>query len=373
MTFIRADFFDSFEDVSASTKIVDSTPQHTIKTFADPTYQQIIVPNLAGKCLLANYYKEKYGIEIFIISNKSDLRACIEQLSQFPAPVKAGFVVNATPQEGGHVVPIIYEKNSGEEAIYAFDSLGPKGLHGFSIDKINDIINKDKLQKINIYSNDILDPVSTSRQIDQKSCINDAFVILKDVLREKNSLAIVKEQAKKIQHLSHKQYIPFLLPEQWSKTVQREHYLDKKIGTNPDLNKNIHMKKSQSLFGEKKKAETLEQFRERYTAQLDVQQFNVHAKIDGEGKMDEERGNLISSKKINMNMYLKKKGYSNIGRVKQQFEEHGSHLQLVCWDRLAGMMLNLDPATVLSSPAIAKITAAAQEQSSPPTAVKKKT
>ena len=70
------------------------------------------------------------------------------------------------------------------------------------------------------------------------------------------------------------------------------------------------------MGGVKKKAETLKQFRERYTAQLEIQQFNVHAKIDALGQIEEERGKLISSKKININVYVKKKGYSNINRAK---------------------------------------------------------
>jgi hypothetical protein len=371
MTFIHADFFDSFEDASGSTEIVDNVPQHTVKIFSDPIYQQITVPNLAGKCLLANYYKEKYGIEIFIITNRSDLRTCIEQLHQLPAPIKTGFVVNITSHEGGHVIPVVYERN-GEEALYTFDSVGPKGLHGFGIDQIDALVNQGKSEKINLYCNKITDPVSTSRQIDKKSCINDAFVILKDVLREKCSLAIVKAQAQKIQQTAQQCYIPFLLPEQWSKTVQRERYFDKVTGTNPDLTKNIHIKKTNSLFGEKKKPETLKQFRERYTAQLEVQQFNVHTKIDNEGRMDEERGELVSSKKVNMNVYLKKKGYSNIARVKQQFEEHRHHLELICWDRLAGVILKLDPAVILRTPAILKIAIIDEDKPEHPTASRKK-
>jgi hypothetical protein len=372
MTFLRADFFDSFEDASASTKIIDNTPQHTVKIFSDPSYQHIIVPNLAGKCLLANYYKEKYGIEIFIISNRSDLKTCIEKLRQFPASVKAGFVINTTSQEGGHVCPIVYEKNKAEEAIYVFDSLGPKGLHGFGVNQIDELVNKGLPEKIDLYANDITDPFSTSRQTDQKSCINDAFVILKDVLREKHSMAIVKEQAKKIQTANSKSYLSFLLPEQWSKTVQRESYFDKTRGTNPDLEKNIHLKNIQSFFGEKKKPESLKQFRERYTSELEVQQFNVHSKINHDGRMEEERGKLVSSKKVKLNVYLKKKGYSNIARVEQQFKDHRNHLELVCWDRLAGVMLNLDPTVVLKTPAIAKIAVLDEEKTSDTRVIQKK-
>jgi hypothetical protein len=340
MSFNRNQYFDSYEDVKDSSETVGNELHHKIDVFADPAYQQILVPNHAGKCLLANYYKDKYGIDIFILSNRDDLRICIDQLRQYQGHVKVGFIVNATSQESGHVTPIVYEKKGDEESVISFDTNGPKGMYGFGIDKIGEIVNKDRVPKINLYANDVLDAsaMSPSRQIDLRSCVNDAFVVLKDVLREKNVTAIVKEQSKKPFKTSPKGYTPFLLAEEWSKTVQREKYFDAKAGTNPDPKKKLRSNKIQS--GKEKKTETFKKMREKHSTELTMHQLRVHPTIDKKGNMIEKRGEIVKTKKSKINIYLKKKGFSNAKRVKQQFEEHKDHLDFICWERAAGILLS---------------------------------
>jgi len=262
-------------------------------------YTTIIVPNDNGKCLLAKHYHDKYGIEIFIMTDTKNLGAFIEKIRERDGDIKIGIIANT---DNAHVVPLIYERNGDKESIINFDTLGPepKPPSKFNIAAFISLIKS-------VTSNKNIDFHSCQgiRQVDSYSCVNDAFAILKDALREENITAQLKNPRpaqSAIQTTSHS-YTLVQLPERWSKSIQNQKIFD-------EYKVKINFEDPVARSRKEKPKKSLQQHRNENEKAI-TRRFLYELSNGTLVKETEE------TKRINV--YLKEKGYSNVTRVKKTY------------------------------------------------------
>lgn len=294
--------------------------------FSDEKYRNIIMPNNNAKYLLANYYKEKYDIDIFVLLEPTKLRNFIDALKQRNINIiKVGIII--TSGEAKHSIPMIYEKKGANEILIVFDSRGHKGAFGFGIDKVDEIVNANQNTSITIYSNGFNNEISAVRQADFHSCHNDAFLILKEALQSDNIVNELRDP--RLAHYQSTQYFSFLLPEKWSKSVQIPSYLGAE-GMKSNLEVPISKEtKSKISLKENKKDETLGNFIARSTVVLEREEIITRSSSPLE-TIGAKTGKIESKK---MNIYLKLKGYDNVKKVIEQFNKHISNLEQIYHER----------------------------------------
>jgi hypothetical protein len=289
-----------------------------------PPYEEILILKHEGRCLLADYYQEKYGVNIYVLSKpQKSLPVFIEHLRKQDS-VKAGFVCYTGYAGNGHTVPLIYEKNGKSENVIFLDALGPFGLRSFraysgdvfNIQDVKILLYTPSGNKINFYA------ATGIRQVDNFSCANDAFIILKDALREDNLMDLIKCNVEKDDEYSDHGFIPINLPSQWGKAVQSKKFLSK-LSLDTDV--------------KCKQPTTLGVFRDRYEKEIEI----IPIESDGYGRNLSPVDDECLRIKKSMNIYLKLKGYRNVERVKKHFEKHKHNL--------GEIYSKHDPASYLSS------------------------
>jgi hypothetical protein len=136
----------------------------------------ILVPSKIGMVAIAENYKNKYNINIYIVDiNISDSLFMLAQ--QLDNGEKIGIVLSID----GHLTPIIISKCNDSLHIVVLDGIFIKPMYHFFIDeayvKLLHVYGETKCQLL--YA-------GGTRQRDRYSCINDTFIILKDALRKPN-------------------------------------------------------------------------------------------------------------------------------------------------------------------------------------------
>ncbi len=305
MPFDSKDYFETYPDESEDGMMLKKNV-----VVAPLELMKITTPNKEGACLLAGYYREKYGVNIVNIENRDNFSALVAEYREKSGHVKVGFIVRVQTRTGIHSVPVIYEKKDNRESIIILDSLGP--TEGFKEDIIADINGIDHEHRINIYE------CKGRRQSDQHGCKNDAFIILKDALRENHITALLKNVTLRWASINiqgmylraasiYQKYYSFELPEKWSKGVQNKNYSEG-YKTKPDMNVAV-------LRGNPfKPSQTLKQHRNKYAAKVQIETSTRESIKESFGKP--------SVKTKAMNVYVKQKGYSNVRRVERFFNQH---------------------------------------------------
>jgi hypothetical protein len=278
--------------------------QVLVEGYATP-YEKILILKHQGRCLLANYYKEKYEIDIYVLSNpRESLPVFIAHLRK-REHVKVGFVCDTSNGNDGHTFPLIYEKNGEDEHVIFLDSLGASGCNNFDIGTIKMLLNKPSVT-INFYAE------TQARQVDKHSCANDAFIVLRDALREKDLMNLIKSNVKNNYEYHRPDYlaidneltiyctfIAINLPSQLGKAVQSSKFLEKLSLDSPVTSR---------------KVKTLGEFRNYYQQDVTI------TPID-----EPDLEPIIKP----MNIYLKCEGHKNVARVKKQFLAHQHELKKI--------------------------------------------
>lgn len=186
----------------------------------------------AGKQLLSDQYREKYGIHIEPLSSENaGVREFTEQMIRSVmnhAPEPVGFVVPVVSAKGaystlnyrGHVLALAAHKTDYGLEVFNLDSLAQDSQ--FTLDLIQNLREVAQCHHLGLVESFLVDE---PRQADKHSCHTDAYQILKDLLVvfKRGKLSCLKELllttgAGKVRHaMSGKR---FVLPSTFHKTSQ---------------------------------------------------------------------------------------------------------------------------------------------------------
>lgn len=267
---------------------------------------------LKGMNEIAQYYREKYDIEIYPF--KSTKIAAPETIKNLLAEAKklsihkCGFLWWDT--EAKHAIPIIYEDN-----------------HLFLLDSLGEISNKEKENVLfrksltNLMPSITLWNCLSKRQADRSSCTTDAMIILKDGLR----LQFLKTiESKKTKEPGEKNL--FHLPEELLKSPQINSII-----------KDSHAETSKEILtGKCNKQITLEDFRKKYDIPITIYKEQKPPHSNEPNFI----GNILSFfqseppknfivKKRNFGTFTLFKGKKYVELIKNRWEERNNLLNAV--------------------------------------------
>jgi hypothetical protein len=176
---------------------------------------------------IADTYKNKYNINIYIITYNIYYRL-LNLAQQLDNSEKIGVVLDLEGgYEGRHVTPVILSKSNNELSIVVLDSV-------FTIPKIQGVIESTYVKLMQEYGETKCHRlyVEGGRQKDEHSCINDAFIILKDALRKPNLINELFANSEIKQERYHETIKDYQIniaefPKSLYKSVQNKQWLDK--------------------------------------------------------------------------------------------------------------------------------------------------
>jgi hypothetical protein len=198
-----------------STEYIVTTFNHKIK---------ILHPNWTIKAAIADTYKNKYNINIYIITYNDIYNSLLNLAQQLDNSEKIGIVLEAS---GLHDTPVILSKSNDELSIVVLDSIRIKPPTSKFIEKVYaQLMQEYGRTKCHLLY------VEGGRQKDRYSCRNDAFIILKDALRKPsliNELFANSEIEQERNDKTIKDYQVNIaeFPKSLYKVVQNKQWLDK--------------------------------------------------------------------------------------------------------------------------------------------------
>jgi predicted transcriptional regulator len=281
----------------------DTRPQHSednsIYTFI--TFKHtlpIFQPSKITMATISQYYKQKYNINIYILTEN-----IIDLLCQFAKQLtegqKLGVIIKICPV-GQHVTPIILSKNNQKIYVVILDSIKEHNeqKNCFISDAYLKLAEEIGINNFQLLHTDI------QRQKDNYSCINDAFIVLKDALVTPKVITSYFNSSKinytyKFNTTNNKincQVSVIECPKFLYKTMQNKQLLDEL--TTEDLQTNLKQADIISLETQQK---TLQQHLNEYNCIIEV-----------EKKIMKERccfNTKIVKKKWLINSYLQVKAY----------------------------------------------------------------
>lgn len=238
-----------------------------------------IVLKPSGLAIIAQHYFQKYGIVIRICGESLKIQMIADKIhaylstakKDFPKINKMGFIFisdNDPDDIFGHALPIIWEKNHGEEHLFFLDTTQYLAATHFNPNTFcfskgfEDVVAFRK-KLLCLQPNLKLWGMFGCRQIDYSSCYTDALVMLRDGLRMSSMKDGVNAKVKEV--------VPgditvFYAPEQLLRTAQIGSYPVKKAQA--DLSCVIRL----CCDGSDTKTETLEQFRNRFSESVSVKE-----------------------------------------------------------------------------------------------------
>jgi hypothetical protein len=183
---------------------------------------KILQPSQITMAAIADTYKNKYNIDIYIITSKitDSLFNLVQQLDNSS---KIGVILK---DYEGHFIPVIFSKCDDKLSIVALDGIRIKPS---IYDLIEDIYVKS-IQKHGGNKCRLL-YAGGNRQKDGYSCINDAFIILKDALRKPNLINELFANSEIKHDCNDKTNIDYQVniaefPKSLYKSVQNKQFLD---------------------------------------------------------------------------------------------------------------------------------------------------
>jgi hypothetical protein len=139
----------------------------------------IFQPDYMGMAIIAEYYKNKYNIDIYFIDqNVQDLIG--KRVKQLKNGEQVGIIANVTSGTE-HVTPLIVAKKNDKVYIVTMDSINIKSDSFWCF-----LSSPAKLIEICGTQHCHLLHAGITRQQDMYSCINDAIIVLKNALRKPN-------------------------------------------------------------------------------------------------------------------------------------------------------------------------------------------
>jgi hypothetical protein len=271
----------------------------------------IFKPSEACIAAIAHHYNKKYNIEIYYVDkNTKDLLYKLAQ--QLPNGKQIGVIAILHPHSI-HVTPLVFSKNNNKLYIVSIDSVSNSRSS-------QRILEESYLNLIKIYGeqNCHLLYAGTNRQTDGYSCINDAFVILKDALRKSNLIDdLVNSITEDItnDNKDEKSYkisiAPF--PKFLYKTVQNKKLLDKL--TTEDLQTPLN--KSTDIPS-RKGIKTLETHFKKYNRNIVATSYMYDYNNSG--------NNNGIAKNWEVNTYLQIKAYRMLARAFKIIENRSGYI-----------------------------------------------
>lgn len=259
--------------------------------------KQFAAPTNRGLMLLSAYYFNRYNVDIVVTGSSAAFAYALSKPS--------GFCMKETPKAWGIIaVQRGFSSHATPVICYQKDETSP--IHYLILDSIQDPTKyvwdhfkslKEEEVSVSSYV------VKGKRQLDLRGCRTDALCILKDALRQLNSLDIENmDEFLKITDLETS-YLTgskiFNMPATWAKTAQT-----------PESLKQVNLSDT-TLAGE-----TLESFRARYTLfdALRIEKYRLDAKlITGETVSHDYQCRLLKPQCA----YLNYKGKRNFYKVMQ--------------------------------------------------------
>jgi hypothetical protein len=280
--------------------------QHVKYEFKQRRYALVPFPTHEGREKIAAYYHEKYHIDIKALNSLDDLMKEIQYSEESPEDHCRGFIIDISGGANLHIIPIIYEKHDGISSLFVLESLGYSGISVYLKDSSTQQVSSDILylkthyfstcQKMpQIYANE------TSYQADSVSCAVSAFVLLKDILRDKlhnKDQRIIDFILSSHPHPEDETIHLFKLPPQWFRCNQ--------------LSKNIRGIDSEQIILSGNKEKTLSEHLNQYSRTLSLYGFFT-AEFSPFAKVRSETSPPDISRQVNV--YLKDKAYRYCNKI----------------------------------------------------------
>jgi hypothetical protein len=162
----------------------------------DELHQQIARPFFEGACWIADYYCQKYGINLAVLKDPSELLPAILGAREKGCSSYGFSVPDQVLQ--GHRTPCLYFKKSGKEYLLISDSVGNYNVLEYFLKifrrEFPELIVLVDSSNIRSFGDSIGNSI---RQADEGSCVLDSLLFLKDALRlaqEENLLGCCLDQ-----------------------------------------------------------------------------------------------------------------------------------------------------------------------------------
>ena len=149
--------------------------EHMREVGTDEEYDQythrvpVAKPNLEGARLIAGHYHEKFGVDIAVLANRSDLPSAISAaraLGRDKSDFSYGFSCPSDPDDSEwHRTPVTYLKAGGREYLLISDSIGINNVLDYIID------NREQFADVSILVDRSNVSESRRRQADVASCV----------------------------------------------------------------------------------------------------------------------------------------------------------------------------------------------------------
>lgn len=236
-----------------------------------PKILQGIYPilNIYGMNVITNYYKEKYNIDIALhnvfstscVGNYDILKIIGVEFEKLNNDYLKGIIF----WDNNHALPIILTKINNKKIIIFLDT-NSVFLKNLSVSK--NLL--ENFKQVEVWSPHCIQ----GRQADIYSCVTDAFVILKDLLRADLNIIFNNkiELRPEIYKAFSEQVIVFRMPELLLKTTQVSSYLEDSMA-----NLNMIIGKNQKTLEQKRKENTLIQYSYYYDSTVVVKSYNRFA------------------------------------------------------------------------------------------------
>lgn len=262
---------------------------------------------------LANYYKQKYAVDISIVITKDNESFIdyIEESTNGMQPGNQKGLIIRIGEDTHHVTPIIIQRTHEKTDIIVLDSVDCLTLKTL-IRKINP--ENSKNTRIIILNH--------IRQADNHSCRSDAILILKDALRFKDPMSLIKSKSLtkdpfKISNGCAEFYCSEQLPAPLSKTLQRRSMIEE-LTSSEDYNISIRCSASTKLS-----PKTMKTHLQKYSRTIETTIARCHKDY-----IEETPGNWRTVWRENkdtqefvVNLYLQTKAHILVGKAFSQLDD----------------------------------------------------